>query len=159
MKNTIPMAVSQADVPPEEVPAWVNREARPLLKALRTSMNDDYWGVFETTTVATGVAAAIWTSDAVPTNAVWLVEVRVVGFKTGGASQRAAYIRRATVYNNAGTVGQQGVTSAEYTEESAGACNCTLAVSGQTVVCSVTDDGTNTFEWLASVHVVRSREE
>ena len=159
MKATVPMAVSQSDVQADDVATWVNREARPLLSSLRAVQNTDYRASFEVVSAGTGVATTLWTSDDLPTNSVWLVEVRVVGHKTGGASNRVGYILRAVVYNNAGVVAQQGATSAEYTEESAAACACTLAVSGQAVRCQVTDDGANEYQWLASVHVVRSREE
>lgn len=159
MKNTVSTAVTQSDIAEKRVQTWVNDEARPLLDALRTQANSEYRTLVTLSTAATGVATTVWTSDAMPTNSAWLVEVRVVGFKASGAAQRVAYIRRGLFGNNAGVVSQEGATSAEYTQESAAGCDCTLSVSGQTVICQVTDDAANTYNWLCCVQVTRSREE
>lgn len=157
MKNTVDTAASPVDVKDAEaVLPWVNKEARPLLAQLRDVANTQYRAAITYSTAATGTPTTVWTSDDMPTDSVWLVEVRALAWKASTASERCAYIRRATFYSSGGTVGQQGATSPEYTEESAAACDVTLSVSGSAVICQVQDDAVNAMNWLVVVDITRS---
>lgn len=158
-KTTVPVPASSLELKSEkELLDWANREAIPLLRQLRARANDVYHAVFELSTAASGAFATIWTSDAMPTDSAWFVEVRVIGRASAGTDQRTAYVARGTFYNDSGTVAQQGSTSSDYAEESAAGCDLRFAVSGQTVTFDVKDDGVSTYSWLAFVSVYASRE-
>ena len=82
----------------------------------------------------------------------------MLGFKTSGASRVFAGIRRATFQSNAAVVAQVGATTDVYTQETVAGTQAAIAASGSTVVVQVTDDAANTFQWLARISVLRSRE-
>jgi hypothetical protein len=159
LKNTIPLPAPSLELKTtEDLLRWANKEAIPLLRQLRARLNDTYNAVFELSTAATGAFTSVWTSDAMPTDSAWMVEIRVIGRATAGTDQRTSYVARGTFYNDSGVVAQQGSTSSDYVEESAAGCDFRFAVVGQTVTFDVKDDGASTFGWLAFVSVYPSRE-
>ncbi len=158
MKTTIADPVSPRDVNEKGVLDYLNVELRPFLSAVRASLNIETVQAFTLSTAATATFTNIWTSDPMPTNSAWFVEARVLTFASAGAAQRCAYIRHGLFYNDAGTVAQQGTTTATYSEESAAGADVQLVVDGQTVTLDVKDDGTSTFWWVAVVRLLPTAE-
>lgn len=159
MATTIFRAVSERALgKAEELLFWANREVIPVLREMRDALNLETVQRFRVNTLATGLFANIWTSDAMPTDSAWLVEAKVIARAISGTAQRCTYIRRGLFYNESGTVTQQGATDATYTNESAAGCDVRLQVSGQTIVLDVQDDGASQFQWVALVRVLSTFE-
>lgn len=157
MPATVQIPVSDRQVRDDKaVVPFLNKEVIPALQALRKAANAKYEAGFALSTAATGAWTNIWTSASMPTGSAWYVTAEINMRVTSGAVQRGAWILRGVFYNDAGTVAQQGATSAEYTEASAGTVR--MQVSGQTVTVDVRDDGVSTMAWVAFVSALTSRE-
>lgn len=137
---------------------WANREMIPLVKDIREFANQDGSQVFTLSTAGTGAFATIWTSDAMPTNSTWHVYVKVQARTTAGAAQACSYTREAYFTSVAGVASQVGATASIATFESAAAADVQFALSGQTVLFQVKDDGVSTFAWKCRVVVFPSEE-
>lgn len=91
---------------------------------------------------------------AVPTNSSMLLEVRMVGRRTGGTSGSAGdaanYIRTARFKNVAGTVTMHNLHS-DYTSEDQSTWNGTLDVSGTSARARVTGAANNNVTWEATI--------
>jgi hypothetical protein len=156
VETTVSQAVTQSDLAADKVAAWVNDEARPLLQTMRQVLNDELHVTL--TAQTTGAApTVVWASEAMPTDSCWLFEVRAVSVQPSGGTERAAYVLLATFRNAAGVVGQDGATSAAYTQETTAGMGVSIAVSGQTVEVSVTGLAATTLDWTVHVQVSRSR--
>lgn len=103
------------------------------------------------TTDATATTAA---TVAVPTNSSMLLEVRVVGRRTGGSSGAAGdaahYIRTARLKNVAGTVTLHNLQS-DYTSEDQTGWNGTITVTGTNALVRVTGAANNNITWEVTV--------
>lgn len=159
MKTTIPTAVSDRQLRDEkDLVPYINKELLPLAREFRAAHNTEALQTFTVTTAATGTFTTIWTSDPMPTNSIWRVLVTATAFTTAGAAQQCAYTREACFANAAGVVGQVGATAVIATFETAAAADVQFALSGQTILFQVRDDGASTFTWKAVVRVLASDE-
>lgn len=148
---TVERGISNRSANEKGLLPFINDELVPLARQIRTALNTPYRAAFSITTAGDGAWTNIWTSAEVELDRAWFVEVQVVAV---AATDTAAYVRRATFRDTAGTLAQQGTTSSEYTEESAAACDVRFAVSGSTVLIDVRDDAASAFNFTASVSVL-----
>lgn len=156
MKNTIEQGLSPRDLSDaEDLLPWANKELRPLVKQIRAALNSEYTATFKVTTPGDGAFTNVWTSDALPTNSAWLIEVRAIGF-VAGSTDACGYIRRGIFYNDDGTVAQVDTTTDEYTEEANAACDVRLQVSGQTIQFDVKDDGVDPYLFVIKVNALHT---
>lgn len=157
MLITIPRAVSNrqlSDVQSDVLP-WANKEALPLFGDMRSALNQDGRAVFTVTTKGDGVSTPIWTSDDMPTGAVWFIQTRTVGVSSD-AAKVAVYWKSAAFVNAAGVVSQVGTTTTHASYLSAGGPVTAFSVAGKDVVYSVQDDGVTGLAWTTQVIVLSS---
>lgn len=127
-----------------------------LVNQLRRFANLTYTARFAATTAATGVLTAAWTSDTVPEGVTWAVFADVIGIARAGGTGRAWYELKGLFYRTVGGVlTQEGATSVPLLDENPIGLNATLAISGNTVVVQVQDDGVLTMSWSV---LIRARE-
>ncbi len=154
MRNSVLETVSRRKVTKDNVDSWANDEASPLLHELRAFSNQRYQGHFSLETAATGVFATIWDSGAMPDNSAWEVDAYIVGRASAGGAARARYKLVGLFYREAaGAATQEGATLALVSMESVAGFNAQFAVSGNTVLLQVTDDGVRTMDWVALIHL------
>ena len=101
------------------------------------------------TTNATVTTAA---TIAIPTDTTVLLEIRTVGYRTGGSSgstgDSAAYIRTARAKNIAGTVTiNPNPPQSDFTNEDQSSWNSTITASGANALVSVTGAANNNISW------------
>lgn len=160
MKSTVTRALSERQVKDkDDVVPFLNKELIPLAREFRGALNQVVARVVTLTTAATATFTTIWTSDAMPTTSAWHVKVVCTAITSAGVAQRCAYVREGYFSNTAGVVAQVGATASISTFESAAAADVQFAVSGQTVLFQVKDNGASTFEWKARVTVLPSDEQ
>ncbi len=143
MRPTVERQLRTRGVLPRDLVPWINFEALPVLAQARQALNQTYKARFETSTAGTGVATAIWVSSPdIAEGKVWFIEATIMARATGA---RSAWIIRGVFYND-GTVTQEGVTVAEYTQ-SVAAFAVAFLVDGNHIGVTVTDDGALDVEW------------
>lgn len=121
-------------------------------------LNDTTAGLDQKTTMYTvnTTDATLTTLATIPTvtDKTMLLEVKIIGYRTGGVSgvagDGATYIRTARVVNVAGTVSMYNLQS-DYTSESTVTFNGTLTVSGTDITVDVTGAATTNMTWRAVV--------
>lgn len=158
MKATVQRALSERQVGEPDVVPFLNKEIVPLLRDIRTAHNLETVQQFTLSTAHTAAFTTIWTSDPMPTNSTWHVRVKCTAITTAGTAQQCAYVREGYFANVAGVVSQVGATASISTFESAAAADVQFAVSGQTILFQVKDDGASTFAWKATVTLLASDE-
>ncbi len=150
MNATVPWPIRTRAVGQGEAMRWINFEALPVMRQMRQALNATYQAPFFTTTAGTGVATPIWASSPdIADGTAWLVEATVMA--RSGTSARSAWVIRGLFYND-GTVTQEGVTDAVYTQ-SAAAFAVAFAIDGNHIGVTVTDDGALTVEWQSWIEV------
>lgn len=156
MRNTVRIPLSERDIkdPAAAVDA-LNKEIRPILRQVRDALNQTTDECPSLETAATGTFTTIWSTPDLRTDSAIQLEALVLG---RAPSQTCGYVVRALAYNRAGLVGFQGASTTDFSAESAAACDVQFAISGQTVVLQVKDDGANTYQWRARVSVLSSLE-
>jgi len=104
------------------------------------------------TTDLTAAPTAIWTSDDMPENSTWDVEVMVLGLATDGSA--AGYRRIARFKRGAGTSSliAAAATPVADAEDVAG-WDVAVTATGNGVLIEVTGDVTRTVSWSAVVRV------
>lgn len=102
---------------------------------------------------ASGAYTTAWTSDPIPTDRAWDVQIDATASSTSGATQAAAYTVRSLFLNDAGTVSQAAATSSLYAQSTSASIGCALTYSGQTVIFRVKDDGVSPMTWKITVTV------
>lgn len=126
-----------------EVFQMVNR-LRDLLAQVRQ------YEAFVTTTL-TAAATTIWTSDDMPANSAWDVEVVVLGLASDGSI--GGYRRIARLRRGAGVSVLMGVSTPVPDDEDFPAWDVTLAASGNGARLRVTGDVGSTVKWSALVRL------
>lgn len=148
METTVSPPVSSREIKEEEVVAWANKEALPVLRELRDFANAEQVAASNVVTVGDGEWSTLWVSDPIPTG----VAVRVVADVIGqGDEEAACYQRVAFFRNEGGTLTQIGATQAPWTLETAAGADVRLEVAGQTITLDVRDDGAEAFSWHSIV--------
>lgn len=149
--NTVNHPVSDREIAKtEDVQAWANKEAIPVLRELRSFANQEQVQGSNTLTPGDGQWQNLWVSDPVPTG----VAMRVIADVIGVSSADWVCYRRVAFFRNVdGSVAQVGPTEPLWSLESSGGPDVRLQVVGQTVTLDVQDDGANSFEWHAMVRV------
>jgi hypothetical protein len=158
VKNTIATPLSERLLKDQgDVLPFLNKEIVPLNREFRSALNFETTQLLRGVTTGNGVAVALWISDAIPTDSSWRVKADVIG-RTATGGEQASYGRVALFTNEGGVVSQVGATVALWTLESAAGCDCTLAVLGQTVILSCTDDGMSAMDWKILVSILPTDE-
>lgn len=130
--------------------SWANKEAVPALREIRSFANLVSTIGVSSTSAGDGSWTNLWSSDAMPTDVDWEIEVSVIG---RGGEERVNYRRAAFFTNIDGVVSQVGVTEALWTFETSAGPDVRLEVSGQTVRLDGMDDGVSPFDWHVAVRV------
>lgn len=138
--------------------AWINEEARQLLRQLREAVNAT--SPFRKTAVTDGAGTyqRVWTSETLPTNAAWQVVAYVVLCAASGTFQAAGYTLAATFRSSAGTVAQVGATTSTHSAESAAAIDARFAVdaANRVVYLEARDDAASPMNVTATIQVVEA---
>lgn len=132
------------------------RERVALANALRDAANLRYQATFATATTLSAAPTAIWTSDDMPRNALWDVEVQVGGIATDGSA--AGYRRTGRFKRGTGASSLIGVVATPFADsEDVAGWDVTLSASGNGVLLTVTGDVARTVSWEAFVTVKETR--
>lgn len=133
----------------EEIQPWLNRELVPFLAQVRQALN--YTNVVSASlpTAATGVMTTVWSSSDIAVGSSFLVDTTVIAIATGATSA----FKITGLFRNPGTFAQEGVTSAGYTQNTAGFAVQYLVVDNHLEV-QVQDDGALDVEWTAIVNAL-----
>jgi len=103
----------------------------------------------------TNASATTLLSKTLAAGEAWYIEARVVAVQ--GSAHRASYVRRALVYRRStGGAAIQGSVSAEWSEESDPAWDCTIDVSGNDVRVRVTGSVGDTVNWAGRIEAVKT---
>jgi hypothetical protein len=143
MKATIEWPIRSRRVQDKEAMFWVNFEAVPVMRQMRTSLNQVYRARFVQQTAGTGVFTPIWTSPDMAAGTQWLIDATVQG-KTNVVNPSAWMIRG--LFYSSGGVNQAGATTAVYTN-AGGAFAVQFLIVGDHVEAQVQDDGLLTVDW------------
>lgn len=151
MRLTVEQAVADRAVEEKDLATAVNKEILPLLRQLRTGANAV--GRERPTPVTSdgaGTYVVTWTSDVLPSEAVWEVEARVAGV---GGAQRATYRLIQTVTSIAGVVAALGATTTVHAQETAAACDARVTVDAvnRVVTVEARDDAATAMYWVTTV--------
>lgn len=156
MKSTVEPTLPGTPVPerPETINRFINKEALPLLRALRDAANLEARERVTVTTDGLGTYSRLWTSPEMPSNATWTIRASVAGTASAaGGVQHAGYLLGATFQSTAGTVTQTGSTSVLYSHESAAAIDTRFNVDSvlRTVYLESRDDAAGAMIFIAVV--------
>lgn len=130
-------------------------ETTGLANALRKAANMVSRVRVTATTVATGVFTTAWTSEEMPEGSAWAIDYGIVWRTTAGVAGRGRYDQNALFYREpGGVVTQEGATGTIAPAiESIAAASARYAISGNTIVVQVLDDGVSTFNWDVYIEV------
>ena len=148
METTISPPVSSREIKEEEVAAWANKEALPVLRELRNFANIEQVVAANTTSAGDGEWAILWASAPIPTGVAVRVIADVIGLADG---EEVTYRLVAFFRNNDGTLAQVGATEILWSFESVAGADARFQISGQTITVEVRDDGASPFVWHAMV--------
>lgn len=125
---------------------------------MRQFANYYSWERQAATSDGAGTFTAIWTSPAMPTNAVWGVEATVVGVNTSGATQGCFHRLAAAAQSAAGVVAIIGASTAEVTIESAAAIDTrfTVDATARTISLEARDDAVSPMRFTAVVQLTEA---
>lgn len=160
MKLAAAFPVSDRAVPAEkeDIGYWVNKEAIPLSKQVRTAINTLGREKISAVTSGTGAYVRIWESDAtfLPSNACWTILARVSGISISGAAQRAGYGLAATFQSTSGAVAQVGTDSFLWANESVAAIDVRFGVDApnRVVFIEARDDAVSPMRFTATVETL-----
>jgi hypothetical protein len=152
--NTVQRGVSERPVDDKSVVDWANQEASVLLRQIRSALNARIQAAGSAATDGAGTYAALWVSEAMPTDGTWLIEARAVGVTTSGTAQRAAYLLSAAFQSTAGVCAQVGATTTTGYESAAGCdARLTLDAAARTVTLEARDNATSPMNYTGVVWV------
>lgn len=134
------------------------RQLFDVVNKVRASLNETYRTKVPVVTAATNVLTPLWTSPTIPEGALWKVHAEMEGRAIAGGAAVASYDLIGIFYREVGgSITQEGATVSLYTAiETVAAMASDLAISGETVLARVRDDGVRTMSWTARVQVLES---
>lgn len=142
MRPSVEQQLRSRPVDQNDLLVFVNRELMPWARQTRAVTNMMFQGRAQLPTSGTGVFTALYTSPDLAVGKTWLIDATVMAYTD---TQRSAWIIRGLFYNQ-GTVTQEGVTTAVYTQTAA-AFAVQFAVVSNHVEVQVQDDGALSPTW------------
>lgn len=146
MNPTIQRQVRNRPVTKDDLTTWANQELLPFLQQTKRVLDQVYVTAASFPTAGTGAFTTVWTSPDLAVGFDWFIEATIMAHGTAGTA-RSTWIIQGLFYNN-GTVTQEGVTFAAYTQ-SAAAFNVRFLVVANHVEVQVQDDGALSVGWQA----------
>jgi hypothetical protein len=142
LNPTISRPIRTKPVTTTDLKPWAATELIPLLQEVKGVLDQVYVTALSLPTSATGTFTTVWSSPDLAVGFDWFIEATIMAHTTGA---RSTWIIQGLFYNN-GTVTQEGVTFAAYTQ-SAAAFNVRFLVVSNHIDVQVQDDGALSPDW------------
>lgn len=152
MRATVLQQLTNKGLSRDDLPRWVNFELMIFLQQARTALNDEYRVRKTLITASTNTYTTVWTSDAMPLSSAWSVDARVTGHATTNMPNDGRSDISGLFYRQSGNAAQSGATTTTVALLPAG-YGVQFAVSGQSVLVQVKDDGAHSVTWAAHVYI------
>lgn len=149
MKATVPTPVSARPVQAEQLPAWANLEARPVLDQARKALNYTFRERVIIDTPGDGVALRVWESDPLPNDCTVVVTVNLAGVSLSGPAQACGYVIVGCFHSVAGTVSAVGTETLVFSQATEVASVPTYGIDAaeRTVYLESADDGASPYRF------------
>lgn len=157
MKATIETPVSERAPQERSLTIWAQRETIPFMIAVRKVLNDEYITSTSFASTLSGWQTA-WTSDPIPTNRAWTVNVSISAISTSGANQSAAFSILSLFTNVGGVVSKIG-SSTVHSILSDVTIDARVVVSGSAIIVQVQDNGVSPMLWKIRVEILFTDEQ
>ncbi len=152
MRRTVPSVLRERPPKGSDFTTWA-QEVIPAVRELQSRANAGYSGDFTYTTTNTAAFETAWTSDDMPGDGVWRVEVEAQAVADDGSG--AFYCRRAQykrVASGVATIVGAVSTIGTDTEDVAG-WDVQFSTSTNALLFQVKGDATRVVEWTVTVNV------
>lgn len=156
MKLTVPFPVSDRPVEESGVLSFINNELIKLLRQVRAALNFTGSDRASAGSAGAGAFVTVWTSVAMPNDAVWNVVANVTGISTGGIAQQAGYILAGTFASVAGVVSQIGTSTVIHSAESAAAIDARFGTGSRSVFVEARDNAVSPMRWIVVTEVLEA---
>lgn len=154
MRRTVAAIVRTKMPSDDEFQRWT-QEISPAIREIQDHLNDgQYSGSFDHTTTNTAAFETIWTSDTMPANGLWAVEVKTRGIAADGSSAfywTLANYKRASA--GSPTIVGSVRTVAGDNEDVVG-WDRQYSTSGNTLLFQVKGDATRVVSWTSRISVL-----
>lgn len=125
---------------------------------MRQALNSQLRDRAECTTDGAGTYARLWTSEAMPSNAVWQLTVDAVAVSPSGAFAGGAFLRWNAAQSNAGVVSLLAADTLLGTRRTNAAIEVRFGVDAvaRVVYAEARDDGATALRFVGVVHLVEA---